>query len=187
MCEAAYDLRKQRTRTTTLMKRFPFDQSIYSRSEDTLYAYLPKQSSNIPKGRYLHESMLYLSLMEVIPSENGKVDPPDLDNNAIRCRSDIPNLCMLSLHIHEVDVIRAYWYANRGGCRFFANDMINVWPIYFIEKSFDKENGRRIRQSTERIIELLEENKDNIPLKDSNFDTFFKLNMNLPWDKDVTY
>lgn len=145
--------------------------------KDTLYAYLPKKSSDIPKGRYLNESMFNLSKLEVIPSENGKVEPPDQDSNAIHAVSSIPNLCILSVQIHEESVIRAYWYINGSCVRFFPSDMINVWPLYFIDKkSLDTQNEQRVRQSTERISQLIKENENNIPLKDTNFDEFWKTN-----------
>ena len=135
---------------------------------DKLYAYLPNRSKNIPKGRYLHESMFNLAALEVIPS--------DEETNAIHVVSDIPNLCTLSVQIHEESVIRAYWFINGSSTRFYLNDMVNIWPLYFIDKEFDKENEERIKQDTKEIEKLINENKDNMPLKDTNFDAFFKLN-----------
>ena len=144
----------------------------YEAAKDRIYGYLPKHTQNIPTGQYLHESMFNLSRTELVPSESGKIDD---DEDVINVLSmDLPNLCVFSVHIHEENVIRAYWHINASASRFFVNDMVNIWPLYFVNKP--KSN---VPQDTQKIVDLIEENLDSIPLKDSNFDSFFETNTNI--------
>eukprot|EP01083_Nonionella_stella_P095914 269383_1 len=99
------------------------------KASDKLYAYLPTNSQDIPSGNYLEECMLHLSRLEVLPSENGQVN-----NNTIHVISDVSNMCLLSLHIHSENSIRAYWYINGSYTRWFPNDLLDVWPIYFVDE-----------------------------------------------------
>eukprot|EP01083_Nonionella_stella_P045100 121245_1 len=127
---------------------------------DMLYAYLPKNTQNIPSGDYLHESMMHLSRSEVIPSEDGNT------TNVINTAAPLCDMCLLSIHIHSADVIRAYWYVNGTYTRWYVNDIIDIWPAYFA----DKENV------TKKIRDLINATSALIPLKDDHFNTFFETN-----------
>eukprot|EP00483_Globobulimina_turgida_P007850 UN07865 len=113
--------------------------------------------------------MFNLTRMEILPSVNGK-------NDAIHSNSDILNMCLLSIHVHQANNICAYWYINGSMIRFFVNDMLNIWPLYFIQKRIDKENGISILQDIAPIARILAQKVHSIPLKDDNFDTFFEQN-----------
>eukprot|EP01083_Nonionella_stella_P205008 746944_1 len=103
-------------------------------SKEALYAYLPKHTQNIPSGNYLHECMFHLSMVEVLPSGSGKLHELGELDPEIHVRSYLANMFLLSLHVHSEDTIRAYWYINGSYTRWFVNDIINIWPLYFVEE-----------------------------------------------------
>eukprot|EP01084_Bolivina_argentea_P056005 102558_1 len=146
---------------------------VEQKQKDKLYAFLPKNSQNIPSGQYLHEAMFNLTRMEVLPSTNGVLGD---DSNAIHGSTSCQNMFMLSIHIHQEDVVRAYWYVNGTATRFFMNDIVDIWPYYFIEKRIDKETETEVLQSIGELKDLVKSKRNNIRLKDDNFDRFFEQN-----------
>eukprot|EP01084_Bolivina_argentea_P309268 534949_1 len=143
--------------------------AVEEKAKDQLYAFLPRKSQDIPSGQYLYESLFNLSRTEVLPS------PTKKENSNIHVGSDLMNMSLLSVQIHEETVVCAYWFINGSGARFYVNDMVNIWPLYFIEKSIDPK-GMVEHQDVNPIIDLINSTESSLPLQDANFDTFFQVN-----------
>eukprot|EP01083_Nonionella_stella_P095706 268753_1 len=143
--------------------------AVEEKAKDQLYAFLPRNSQDIPSPHYLHESLFNLSRTEVLPSAGKK------ENSNIHVISDLMNMSLLSVQIHEETVVCAYWFINGSGARFYVNDMVNIWPLYFIEKSIDPK-GMVEHQDVNPIIDLINSTESSLPLQDANFDTFFQVN-----------
>eukprot|EP01083_Nonionella_stella_P131379 399112_1 len=138
-----------------------------SDGKDRLYAYLPTNTHNIPSGNYLHEAMMHLSRLEVIPSEDGNVYPAQT-KNVVNVAAPIYSMCLLSIQVHSTDVIRAYWYVHGTYTRWYLNDIINIWPAYFGEDLDEDVNNK--------IINLIKDKSALVPLQDAHFDAFFEIN-----------
>merc|ERR1711971_473448 len=111
--------------------------------------------------------MFNLSRTELVPSANGKVDAETIHILSM----DVPNLCVLSVQIHEENVVRAYWYMKGSASRFYASDMVNIWPLYFAQQKDD--------DYKDQVANLIAENRDSIRLEDKNFDSFFETNTSI--------
>eukprot|EP01084_Bolivina_argentea_P086739 156753_1 len=137
---------------------------------DKLYGFLPKNSQNIPSdvnGDYLHEAMFNLSQTEILPNTDDGTE----DAITVEAPGD---MCVLSMHIHSTNMVQAYWYFNGSYSRWFENDMVKIWPLYFVGESVDEKTGKITYQDVKPIEELIKQNQKNIPLKDDNFDTFWE-------------
>lgn len=131
---------------------------------DRLYGYLPRNSQNIPKSPYLHESMLDLTKQEILPSfRNG------IDKDTINTNTDLYNMFILSIHIHNENEIRMYWHYTGSSTRFFIEDMMMLWPSYFIGSLNDITYDHTL---VEEYINLQSFDK----LKDPNFHKFYEAN-----------
>merc|ERR1712228_310525 len=149
-------------------KNYSIDSKRKNESYDDLYAFLPTNSQNIPSGDYLHESMCNLSRTEVLPSINGKIG----DKDVIHTGSNSMEMCLLSIHVHQADVVRAYWCRNGTVSRFFLNDMVRIWPYHFVEQPYDDNEDNGIEyQNTQKVQALIYEFGNGL-LCDKNFENF---------------
>ena len=154
------------------VKNYSHDIKDKDRKHDDFYAFLPNNTQNIPSGEYLHESMCNLSRTEVLPSINGKVG----DKDVIHTGSNTMEMSLLSIHVHEVDVVRAYWCRNGTVSRFYLNDMVRIWPYHFIEESFDEDKGIEYQDVT-KVQELIQTFAiDDKLLRDNDFEKFSQIN-----------
>ena len=140
---------------------------------DELYAFLPENTQDIPQGDYLHESMCNLSRTEVLPSISGKIGEKDV----IHTGSNSMEICLLSIHVHQEDVIRSYWCRNGTVSRFFLSDMVRIWPYHFVEKSYDDKAGIKYQDIT-KVHGLIESFGKEL-LVDKDFDDFCQINAHI--------
>ena len=131
---------------------------------DILYAYLPTNTQNIPKYKYLYESMINMTKTEILSSE-------------INANSDILNMFILSLHIHRNNEVSMFWHYQGSNTKFYATDMVNLWPLYFIVNK----NKNNKSDDYDLAISLFDKyyilkDKYYHKLIDPNFAEFYELN-----------
>lgn len=78
---------------------------------------------------------------------------------------------ILSLQLHTDNQFRMYWHYGGSCTRFFVQDMINLWPSYFIlDENEDEYDNSSLREyiSNKSMFDQLQ---------DPNFERFYELNM----------
>ena len=118
------------------------------------------------------ENAIYIYIFdrsEVLPSEKKCGYNINYPGNTIGANHSVNGkMFLLSIQIHETDVVRAYWSTNHGWTRFYVKDIINFMPFCFVKQK--NENYKKI------IMDYIKQTEKNMPLKETNFDTFLKQN-----------
>jgi len=133
---------------------------------DDVYFYEPPSDCNtIPKQAHLDLWYFDASKKCILPVGHGGGGGGNITSST----SCDGKMLLLSFHVLSADEIRAYLYLEGGAIRFFADDIVNVLPLYF-EQSHKNEVFIRSKTCQDMIERVRKK------LKDRRFEAFLEQN-----------
>eukprot|EP01084_Bolivina_argentea_P292276 502436_1 len=105
-----------------------------------LYMFEPNISNRIDKNA-VDEHFMQLSYDSILPKGNTNLKP-------ITAKNAESQVFILSFHVLSANKIKCYWYQRQQVSRFFPQDIVNLWPIYFVQENKDKNKMKKITDET---------------------------------------
>ena len=109
----------------------------FRQSKSELYIIEPLESNKI-NNNLVDEGYMQLSYNYILPGKN--------KNDIITASNAEYQICILSFQVFRSDKIKCYWYRHREMSRFFPNDILNLWQIYFEHKFSQKYDMEKLKK-----------------------------------------